>query len=55
MNADEPQVFYLLATAQRAAGHPVEAGSALARVAALHTSALDAEKQAMSSKVAGLH
>ena len=54
-NADEPQVFYLLATAQRTAGHPDAAKAALARVAALHTSALDAEKQAMNGKVAGLH
>lgn len=54
-NADEPQVFYLLATAQRSAGHPDAAKAALARVAALHSSALDAEKQAMNGKVAGLH
>ena len=55
MNADEPQVFYLLATALRSSGHPDEAKSALARVAALHSSALDAEKQTMNGKVAGLH
>ncbi len=55
MNADEPQVFYLLATALRSSGHPDEAKGALARVAALHSSALDAEKQAMGGKVAGLH
>ncbi len=55
MNADEPQVFYLLATAQRASGDPEQGRAALAHVAALHTSALDAEKQAMSGKVAGLH
>ena len=54
-NADEPQVFYLLASALRNSGHPDEAKGALARVAALHSSALDAEKLAMSGKVAGLH
>ena len=54
-NADEPQVFYLLSTALRDSGHPDEAKGALARVAALHTSALDAEKQAVSGRVAGLH
>ncbi len=54
-NADEPQIFYLLANAQRSSGHPGAAKAALARVAALQTSALDAEKQAMSGKVAGLH
>ena len=53
MNADEPQVFYLLAAALRATGHLVEAKAAMARVQTLHTSALDAEKQAMSNKVAG--
>lgn len=53
MNADEPQVFYLLAGALRATGHLEEAKAALTRVQTLHTSALDAEKQAMSNKVVG--
>ncbi len=53
MNADEPQVFYLLASALRETGHAEEAKAAMARVQALHSTALDAEKQAMSSKVAG--
>ena len=53
MNAEEPQVFYLLAGALRATGHPDDAKAALARVQALHSTALDAEKQAMGNKVAG--
>ena len=52
MNADEPQVFYLLAGALRSTGHPDKAKSAMARVQALHSSALDAEKQAMGNGVA---
>ena len=52
-NADEPQVFYLLAEALRASGRPAEARAAMARVAALHSSALDAEKKVMEKRVAG--
>lgn len=53
MNADEPQLFYLLARALRATGHADEAKSALARVEELHSTALKAEKEAISTRVAG--
>ena len=55
MNADEPQVFYLLARALRAVDRSQEAKVAMARVEALHTSALEAEKRAASLRVAGAH
>ena len=47
LNAEEPSVFYLLASALRAAGRNEEARVALRRVSALHTTALDAEKRAL--------
>ncbi len=47
MNADEPAIFYLLASALRAAGRNEEAGQALRRVSDLHTNSLDAEKRAL--------
>ena len=53
MNADEPEVFYLLANALRLTGHPEEAKAAMARVQTLHSSALDAERRAMNRKVVG--
>ncbi len=55
MNANEPQVFYLLALALRASGQNAEAKAAMDRVAALHSTALDVERQAMQGKIAGAH
>lgn len=55
MNSDEPQVFYLLAQALRASGQSAEAKVAMDRVAALHSTALDAERQAIQGKIAGAH
>ncbi len=51
LNPDEPAVFYLLARALRALGRKDEANDAMSRVEALHSSALDAEKQAMRKSV----
>jgi Flp pilus assembly protein TadD len=47
MNPDEPVIFYLLATALRAAGREEEARVAFRRVNELHISTLDAEKRAL--------
>ncbi len=55
MNADEPQVFYLLAQALRATGQTAEAKAEMDRVAALHSTALEAERQAIQGKIAGAH
>ena len=53
LNTDEAQVFYLLANALRLTGHAAEAKLAMQRVEELHTTALDAERTALQSKIAG--
>ncbi len=53
LNADEPSVFYLLASALRASNHPEEAKQAMGRVEELHSTALEAEKAAVRSRIAG--
>ncbi len=49
MNSDDPGVFYLLGRALRSEGRTQEAETAFRRVAALHSTALDAEKRALQS------
>ncbi len=49
LNPDEPGAPYLLARIARAQGHPEEAARYMERVAALHATALDAEKKAVES------
>ena len=49
LNPDEPGAPYLLARIARAQGHPDEAARYMEQVAALHATALDAEKKAVES------
>jgi predicted Zn-dependent protease len=55
MNADEPQIFYLLAQALRASGQSAEAKIAMNRVEALHSTALDAERDLTQKKIPSAH
>ena len=55
MNADEPQVFYLLAGALRRIGQLSAANQAMAHVSELHSTALEAEKRSMERRVVTVH